>query len=229
MNAVYIIDAVRTPIGKIGGAFKSVPADHLAAHVIKQLLARTKPDLPIDEVIFGQARQSADAENLARVALLRANLSTTIPAYTVHRQCGSGLQAINSAATDIMAGMNDLMIAGGTESLSMAPYYLRHARYGYQIGSNALLDPNTESQVGSQPVEQYGEILMGVTAENLAENYHISREAQDVFALRSQQLALEAQQCGRFDDEIVPYTISLNIFLLLVNRFLVTCIHSMIY
>lgn len=208
MNAVYIIDAVRTPIGKIGGAFKSVPADHLAAHVIKQLLARTKPDLPIDEIIFGQARQSADAANLARVALLRANLSTTIPAYTVHRQCGSGLQAINSAATDIMAGMNDLMIAGGTESLSMAPYYLRHARYGYQIGSNALLDPNTESQVGSQPVEQYGEILMGVTAENLAENYHISREAQDVFALRSQQLALEAQQCGRFDDEIVPYTIS---------------------
>lgn len=120
MNAVYIIDAVRTPIGKIGGAFKSVPADHLAAHVIKQLLARTKPDLPIDEVIFGQARQSADVANLARVALLRANLSTTIPAYTVHRQCGSGLQAINSAATDIMAGMNDLMIAGGTESLSMA-------------------------------------------------------------------------------------------------------------
>ena len=208
MNAVYIIDAVRTPIGKIGGAFKSVPADHLAAHVIKQLLARTKPDLPIDEVIFGQARQSADAANLARVALLRANLSTTIPAYTVHRQCGSGLQAINSAATDIMAGMNDLMIAGGTESLSMAPYYLRHARYGYQIGSNALLDPNTESQVGSQPVEQYGEILMGVTAENLAENYHISREAQDVFALRSQRLALEAQQRRRFDDEIVPYTIS---------------------
>lgn len=208
MNAVYIIDAVRTPIGKIGGAFKSVPADHLAAHVIEQLLARSKPDLPIDEVIFGQARQSADAANLARVALLRAKLPTTIPAYTVHRQCGSGLQAINSAATDIMAGMNDLMIAGGTESLSMAPYYLRHARYGYQIGSNALLDPNTESQVGSQPVEQYGEILMGVTAENLAEKYHISREAQDVFALRSQQLALEAQQRGRFDDEIVPYTIS---------------------
>lgn len=208
MNDAYIIDAVRTPIGKIGGAFKSVPADHLAAHVIEQLLARNAPDLPIDEVIFGQARQSADAANLARVALLRANLATTIPAYTVHRQCGSGLQAINSAATEIMSGMNDIMIAGGTESLSMAPYYLRNARYGYQIGSNALLDPNTESQVGSQPVEQYGEILMGVTAENLAEKYHISREAQDVFALRSQKLALQAQQQGQFDDEIVPYTIS---------------------
>lgn len=208
MSHAYIVDAVRTPIGKLGGAFKTVPADHLAAHVIEQLLARTHPTLPIDEVIFGQARQSADAANLARVALLRAKLSTDIPAYTVHRQCGSGLQAINSAATEIMAGMNDLMIAGGAESLSMAPYYLRHARYGYHIGSNALLDPNTESQIGSQPTEQYGEVLMGMTAENLAQKYQISREAQDVFALRSQHLTLQAQENGQFDDEIVPYTIS---------------------
>jgi acetyl-CoA C-acetyltransferase len=204
--SVYIIDAVRTPITKLGGAFKQIPADHLAAHVIQALVTRNGK-LPIEEVILGQARQSADAANIARVALLRAKLPETTAAYTVHRQCGSGLQAINSAALEIQAGHNDLMIAGGTESLSTAPYYLRNARYGYGIGSSALLDPNTESQIGSQPVDQYGEILMGVTAENLAARYNISREAQDVFSLRSQELALAAIAEGRFNDEMIPYTI----------------------
>lgn len=204
--SAYIIDAVRTPITKLGGSFKQIPADHLAAHVVQALMARNGT-LPIEEVILGQARQSADAANIARVALLRAKLPETTAAYTVHRQCGSGLQAINSAALEIQAGHNDLMIAGGTESLSTSPYYLRHARYGYGIGSSALLDPNTESQIGSQPVDQYGEILMGVTAENLAVRYNISREAQDVFSLRSQELALAAIAEGRFKDEIIPYTI----------------------
>lgn len=204
--SAYIIDAVRTPITKLGGSFKQIPADHLAAHVVQALMARNGT-LPIEEVILGQARQSADAANIARVALLRAKLPETTAAYTVHRQCGSGLQAINSAALEIQAGHNDLMIAGGTESLSTAPYYLRHARYGYGIGSSALLDPNTESQIGSQPVDQYGEILMGVTAENLAARYNISREAQDVFSLRSQVLAIAAIAEGRFNDEIIPYTI----------------------
>lgn len=205
--SAYIIDAVRTPITKLGGSFKNVPADHLAAHVMKALLTRNG-DLPIEEVILGQARQSADAANIARVALLRAKLPESTAAYTVHRQCGSGLQAINSAALEIQAGHNDFMIAGGTESLSTAPYYLRNARYGYGIGSSAILDPNTESQIGSQPIDQYGEILMGVTAENLAERYSISREAQDVFSLRSQQLALAAIEDGRFNDEIIPYTLT---------------------
>lgn len=204
---VYIVDAVRTPITKLGGAFKQVTADHLAAHVMTELLARNGT-LPIDEIILGQARQSADAANIARVALLRAKLPETTAAYTVHRQCGSGLQAINSAALEIQTGHNDLMIAGGTESLSTAPYYLRNARYGYGIGSSALLDPNTESQIGSQPVDQYGEILMGMTAENLAAHYGISRAAQDAFSLRSQELALAAIAAGRFEEEIVPYTIS---------------------
>lgn len=204
--SAYIIDAVRTPITKLGGSFKQIPADHLAAHVVQALMVRNGT-LPIEEVILGQARQSADAANIARVALLRAKLPETTAAYTVHRQCGSGLQAINSAALEIQAGHNDLMIAGGTESLSTAPYYLRHARYGYGIGSSALLDPNTESQIGSQPVDQYGEILMGVTAENLAARYNISREAQDVFSLRSQVLAIAAIAEGRFNDEIIPYTI----------------------
>ena len=207
MRDVYIVDAVRTPIGKLGGSFKDITADHLAAHVIEGLLNRIDAPIAVDEVILGQARQSSDAANIARVAALRARIPIEATAYTVHRQCGSGLQAINNACQQIALGLNDVIIAGGTESLSTAPYYLRNARYGYGIGNGTLFDPNTESQFNSQPPEIYGQFNMGMTAENLAEQFGITRAEQDAFALRSQQFALEAIAKGMFKDEIIPYEI----------------------
>ena len=127
--------------------------------------------------------------------------------YTVHRQCGSGLQAINNAAQQISCGISDTIIAGGAESMSTAPYYLRKARYGYGAGNAELVDPNTESQPRAQPIEKYGNLTMGLTAENLASKYNISREEQDEFALESQQKAATAIQNGKFKEEIVPFEI----------------------
>ncbi|MBO8162098.1 MAG: thiolase family protein [Brevibacillus sp.] len=208
MRNAVIIDSVRLPIGRMGGALKDVLVDFLAAKVIGEIIVRTGvPQTDVDEVIMGQAKQSTDSANLARLALLRAGLPVEVPGYTVHRQCGAGLQAINNAAQQIMCGLADVVIAGGAESMSTAPYYIRHARYGYGAGNGELLDPNTESQPRSQPIEVYGNLTMGLTAENLAEKYRISREEQDEFAMRSQELAHQAIQQGRFQREIVPYEI----------------------
>lgn len=211
MRSVYIIDAVRTAIGRMGETLRDVPVDFLAAEVIKALVSRTQINpAAIDEVILGHAKQSSDAPNLARLALLRAGLPIEIPGYTVQRQCGSGLQAINNAAQQIISGDADLVIAGGAESMSTAPFYMRNARYGTGTGNTLLLDPNTESQSRSQPFEEYGNLTMGYTAENLAEQYGISRQAQDEFALRSQELAQQAIEAGRFDKEIIPYDVPIR-------------------
>ncbi|MDR7076572.1 acetyl-CoA C-acetyltransferase [Neobacillus niacini] len=208
MKNVVIIDSVRTAIGKIGGSIKDVEVDHLAAKVIQEVLLRTGMEKSVvDEVILGQTKQSTDTPNLSRLALLRAGLPVEVPGYTVHRQCGSGLQAINNAALQIMSGLSDVIIAGGAESMSTAPYYIRKARYGFGSGNGEIVDPNTESQPRSQPIEIYGNLTMGYTAENLAEIYKISREEQDEFALRSQELAQQAILDGRFTKEIVPYKI----------------------
>jgi acetyl-CoA C-acetyltransferase len=208
MKNAVIVDAVRTAVGRIGGSLKEVEVDFLAAKVIDEILLRTGIDKgEIDEVIFGQAKQSADASNLARLALLRAGLPVEVPGYTVHRQCGSGIQSINNAALQIMTGQSEVIIAGGAESMSTAPYYIRNVRYGLGAGNGGILDPNTESQPRSQPIEIYGNLTMGYTAENLAEKYNISREEQDDFALRSQLLASDAIKSGRFIKEIVPYEI----------------------
>lgn len=217
MKPVYIVESVRTAIGKLGGTLKDVPVDYLAAKVIEELVERTGIDKnAVDEVILGQTKQSSDAPNLARVALLRAGLPIEVPGYTVHRQCGSALQAINNGAQQLMCGIGDVIIAGGAESMSSAPFYIRNARYGLGTGNTQLLDSNTESQVRSQPFEEYGNLTMGLTAENLAEKYNISRAEQDEFAMRSQELTRQAMEAGRFKEEIVPYEIrvqnSLNIF-----------------
>lgn len=208
MNEVVIVESVRTPIGKLGGALNSELVDFLAAKVIKEVLQRAKLDPnAVSEVIMGQAKQSADSSNLARLSLLRAGLPVHIPGYTIHRQCGSGLQSINSADMQIKLGLSDIVIAGGAESMSTAPYYLRNARYGYGAGNGLLLDPNTESQPYSQPIEDYGHLTMGVTAENIAKKYRIDRLEQDEFALRSQELARKAIEKGVFLKEIVPYEV----------------------
>ena len=191
MNEVVIVSAVRTAVG--GSAGRSRTSSRKTWPSSSSLRPSTGPGssrTAVDEVIFGQTKQSADAANLARVAALKAGLPVEVPAYTVMRQCGSGLQAVNNAAQAIMAGQADIVVAGGTESMSNAPYYMRGARYGYGSGNAVLVDSNTESQPRSQPVEIYGNLTMGLTAENLAAKYGITREEQDVFALQSQERAL---------------------------------------
>ncbi|MCG7336618.1 thiolase family protein [Sporosarcina sp. ACRSM] len=207
MREVVIVESVRTAIGKLGGTLGNETVDKLAAKVMQEVIARAAIDPAIvDEVIIGQAKQSADTSNLARLASLQAGIPIEVPGYTVHRQCGSGVQAINSAAQQIQLGLSDIILAGGAESMSTAPYYLRNARFGYQSGNGLLLDPNTESQPGSQPAE-YGITTMGMTAENLAEKYKISRQEQDEFAHRSQEKTAHAIQNGYFERQIVPYDI----------------------
>ncbi|WP_211270656.1 thiolase family protein [Paenisporosarcina indica] len=208
MKNVVIVDAVRTAIGKLGGSIGNETVDFLGSHVISELVRRTELDKSaVEEVILGQAKQSADASNLARVAMLRAGIPVEVPGYTVHRQCGSGVQAVNSAAQQIQTGLSDIIIAGGAESMSTAPYYVNGVRFGTKSGDVSLKDPNTASQPGSQPREVYGDLNMGITAENVAEKYGISRGAQDEFALISQEKAKNAIEKGYFEKEIAPYPV----------------------
>ncbi len=206
MIDVVIVEAVRTAIGKLGGGLKDVECDHLAAVPIAECIKRTGiPKDQIDEVIMGQTKITTDAANLARVAALRAGVPVEVPAYTLMRQCGSALEAVNSAARQIMCGLAEVIVAGGVESMSTAPYYLRNARYGYGVGNGEIIDPNTESQPRSQPEEIFGRIWhMGLTAENLAKKYCISREEQEEFSLNSQNKALSAISKGYFKEQIVP-------------------------
>lgn len=209
MEEVVIVSAVRTAVGRLGGGLKDVEPEDLGKIVILEALKQAQVEAEaVDEVILGQTKQSADAANLARVAMLKAGMPIEVPAYTVMRQCGSGLTAIHNAVMSIMAGQADIVVAGGVENMSKAPYYLRGARYGYGAGNAVLVDSNTESQPRSQPIEIYGANLnMGITAENLAVKYGISREEQDIFSLESQNRAFAAIESGRFKDEIVPVEI----------------------
>ncbi len=205
MTDVVIVSAVRTALGRLGGALKDVQPEDLARVVIRAAVERAGVEpAEVDEVVMGQTKQSADAANLARVAALKAGFPVEVPAYTVMRQCGSGLQAVGNALQAIRAGDAEIVVAGGVENMSLAPYYLRGARFGFRLGNSVLVDPNTESQPRSQPYEVYGDLTMGLTAENLVERYGITREEQDAFALRSQERAFAAIDAGRFDDEIVP-------------------------
>ena len=205
MRDVVIVSAARTALGRVGGTIKTVQPEELAKIVILAAVGRAgvEPEA-VDEVIIGQTKQSADAANLARVAALKAGFPVEVPAYTVMRQCGSGLQAIHNAVQVIRAEEAEIVVAGGIESMSLAPYYLRGARFGFTSGNTVVVDSNTESQPRSQPYEVYGDLTMGLTAENLAEKYEISREEQDAFARQSQERAADAIQSGRFKDEIVP-------------------------
>jgi acetyl-CoA C-acetyltransferase len=205
MNDVVIVSAVRTALGRLGGALKDVQPEELARVVIAAAVGRAGVEpASVDEVVVGQTKQSADAANLARVAALKAGFPVEVPAYTVMRQCGSGLQAVHNAVQAIRSGEAETVVAGGVESMSLAPYYLRGARFGFGSGNATVVDPNTESQPRSQPPEVYGDLTMGLTAENLAGQYGISREEQDAFALRSQERAFAAIEGGRFAEEVVP-------------------------
>ncbi len=205
MNEVVIVSAVRTPIGVIGGTLKDIPPQDLGAIAIREAIARAgiSPDL-VEEVIMGWSRQTTEASNIARVCSLLAGIPEDAAAFTVHRQCASGLQAISNGTQQIQTGRAEVVVAGGTESLSRAPYYLKNARYGYGAGDGVLVDSLTEAGPGGQPHSMYGSVSMGDTAENVAEQFNISREDQDKFAMQSQERCQRSLKSGVFKPEIVP-------------------------
>jgi 3-oxoadipyl-CoA thiolase len=211
MSEAYIIDAIRTPIGSLGGALASIRPDDLAALVIKAMIQRNSldPNL-VEEVYFGCANQAGeDNRNVARMAALLAGLPAEVAGVTVNRLCASGLSAVNQAARAIKAGEGEVLIAGGVESMSRAPYSVPKAEAGYSFGNLTAWDtalgwryPNPKMK------EKYGTDAMGETAENIAmERPHITREMQDAFALRSHQRALAAIDSGKFAEEILPVSI----------------------
>ena len=208
IREVVIVDGCRTAVGSMGGSLKPLHAVDLAECVLKGSLERTGVNpKEIDEVIMGQCRQTSDEPNIARVAALRVGIPDTCPAYTVMRQCASGMTAVQNGAMEIMTGHADVVLAGGTESMSNAVFYLRDARWGVGTGNVEFIDALTEGQFQSQPPEKYGHYNMGATAENVAELLGITREEQDAFSLTSQKRAIAAIKEGRFKEEIVPITV----------------------
>ena len=207
MTAVFAVDACRTPVGKIKGALASVRPDHLTAEVIKALLARNDWLDParIDDVYWGAANQAGeDNRNVARMGVLLAGLPVEVPGATVNRLCGSGMEAIASAARAIAAGEADIMLAGGAESMTRAPFVLPRASEPFPREAGVADTRLGWRLVSPLMQELYPPITLGETAENVAERYGVSRERQDEFALRSHQRAGAAREAGRFDDEIVP-------------------------
>ena len=205
---VVIVEACRTAVGKFGGALKPCSAYDLACCVMQGILDRSNIDpAVIDEVIMGQCRQTSDEPNIARVAALKVGIPASASAHTVMRQCASAMTAVQNGAMQIMTGLSDVVLAGGTESMSNAVFYLRNARWGVGTGNTELVDAVTEGQFKSQPEEIYGRYNMGATAENIAEKLGITREEQDAFSMESQRKAIEAIDAGRFKDEIVPITV----------------------
>lgn len=204
MEEIYIVSGVRTAIGKYGGSLKSVTAHTLGAAVIKEAVKRSGVDPEkIDEVILGEVRQSTEASNIARCALLEAGLPEHIPGFTVNRLCASSMQAVLSGCMEIQLGEADCIVAGGTENLSRAPVYIRGGRWG--DGPLALVDANVEAGTTAQPLSVYGTGLsMPRTAENVAERFGITREQQDAFSVESQRRAIAAIEAGYFKEEIVP-------------------------
>ena len=210
MNSAFICDYIRTPIGRFGGALSQVRADDLAAHPLKALMARNqKVDWgAVDDLIYGCANQAGeDNRNVARMAALIAGLPITVPGVTVNRLCGSGLDAVAMAARQVATGEADLVIAGGVESMSRAPFVMPKASQAFS--RNAEIYDTTIGWRFVNPVlkKQYGIDSMPETGENVAEQFQVTREDQDAFAVRSQSRAAAAQAIGRLAEEIVPVEI----------------------
>lgn len=199
---IVVLGGARTPMGKFGGGLRDVSATELGIHAAKAALQRTGvPTSEVDHVVFGNVLQtSTDAPYLARAVGLGADLPIETPALTVNRLCGSGLEAILTGARMLERGEARFVLAGGAENMSQAPYVLRGARRGYRMGDQKLED----LLVASALTDSYNGLPMGITAENLAERYGVSREEQDRFSARSQELAHEASESGRLGEEIVP-------------------------
>ncbi|WP_256078509.1 acetyl-CoA C-acetyltransferase [Massilia sp. YIM B04103] len=204
MDDVVIVAAGRTAVGKFGGSLAKIPASELGAHVIKGLLAQTgiDPNL-ISEAILGQVLTAAVGQNPARQAVIKAGLPSAIPAYTINKVCGSGLKATHLAAQAIKCGDANIIIAGGQENMSAAPHALNGSRDGFRMGDAKMVD----TMIVDGLWDVYNQYHMGVTAENVAKKYEISRAEQDEFALASQLKAEAAQKAGKFKDEILPLEI----------------------
>src|SRR3990170_4594016 len=206
MEDVVLVSGCRTAIGRFQGGFANTPASDIAAAVIRAAVERAgvRPE-QVDQVILGCVGQVMEDAYIARHAAVKAGLPVETPAYTVNRICGSGLEAINTAARWVECGDADVLVAGGVENMTMLPYYVRQGRYGYRLGHGQLED-GVQHLLG----DPFSKVHMGITAENLAEKFGVSREVQDEFALRSQQRAVAAIQAGKFKDEIVPVEVKVG-------------------
>ncbi|OPX49050.1 acetyl-CoA C-acetyltransferase [Clostridium thermobutyricum] len=204
MRDVVIVSAVRTALGSFGGSLKDVPAVDLGATVIKAAVEKAgiKPEL-VEEVIMGNVIQAGLGQNTARQATLKAGLPVETSAMTINKVCGSGLRAVSLAAQMIKAGDSDIIVAGGMESMSQAPYVLKSSRWGQRMGDGKMVD----SMINDALWDAFNNYHMGITAENIAERWGITREDQDNFAVNSQNKAEAAIKSGRFKDEIVPVVI----------------------
>jgi acetyl-CoA C-acetyltransferase len=202
---IVIVAAARTAVGKFGGTLAATPAAELGAAVIQELLKRSKlAGDQIGEVILGQVLTAGMGQNPARQAVIKSGLPKAVPAMTINKVCGSGLKAVMLAAQAIRDGDSEIVIAGGQESMSMSPHVVLGSRNGQRMGDWKMID----SMITDGLWDVYNQYHMGITAENVAKQYSISREAQDALALASQQKAAAAQDAGRFKDEIVPFSIA---------------------
>lgn len=204
MREVVIASAVRTPIGSFGGSLKDITPADLGGLVIKEAVKRAGINAEeVDEVIFGCVLQAGYGQGVARQSSIKAGLPETVPATTINMICGSGLKTVSMAALSVMAGENDIVIAGGTENMSMAPYLLKNARWGQRMGDGQLYDVMVNDGLWCA----FNDYHMGITAENVAEKFSITREEQDQLALDSQLKAAAARDAGKFKDEIVAVPI----------------------
>lgn len=204
MKEVVIASAARTPVGAFGGALKGISAADLGAIVIKEAVNRAgiKPEL-VEEVLLGNVIQAGLGQNIARQCTIKAGLPQEVPAMTINKVCGSGLRTVALAAQIIKAGDADIIVAGGTENMSRAPYVLNDARWGQRMGNGKMVD----AMINDGLWDAFNNYHMGVTAENIAKEWNITREDQDEFSAASQQKAERAIKEGRFKDEIVPVSI----------------------
>jgi len=204
MTEVVIVAAARTAVGKFGGSLAKIPAPELGAHVIRGLLERTGVKAEqVSEVILGQVLAAGSGQNPARQAALKAGLPNSVPALTINAVCGSGLKAVMLASQAIAQGDAQIVIAGGQENMSAAPHVLPGSRDGFRMGDAKLVD----SMIVDGLWDVYNQYHMGVTAENVAHEFHVGREEQDVFAVASQNKAEAAQKAGKFEAEIMPFPI----------------------
>ncbi len=205
MDDVVIVAAGRTAVGKFGGSLAKIPASELGAHVIKGLLAQTgiDPNL-ISEAILGQVLTAGVGQNAARQAVIKAGLPSAIPAFTINKVCGSGLKATHLAAQAIKCGDANIIIAGGQENMSASPHVMNGSRDGFRMGDFKM----TDTMIVDGLWDVYNQYHMGITAENVAKKYEVSRAEQDEFALQSQLKAEAAQKAGKFKDEILPLEIA---------------------
>ncbi len=205
MDEIVIVAAARTGVGKFGGTLAKIPATELGAHVIKGLLAQTGVDpAMISEVILGQVLTAGVGQNAARQAVIRSGLPDHVPAMTINKVCGSGLKATHLAAQALRCGDAEIIIAGGQENMSASPHVLNNSRDGFRMGDTKL----TDTMIVDGLWDVYNQYHMGVTAENVAKKFNISRTEQDEFALASQNKAEAAQKAGKFKDEILPLEIA---------------------